>query len=207
MPGFIQNEEDEVSRKMIKPKLPDGFDELPEEDQDRETEFLRRRLVHYHYLLSTATHNRVHHRGLVYPFNSFLRRIFIHASAAWEGETIKLLYALMELVAGWENIVTDDTPCPVMFTVEEADAAEKLYQALMDAERVQMSLRAFIGYGDETWVPAAHYETAKDFSRELKLRALQACADDKETTDEEFVRVEANWPFDDMDEKELEEYK
>ncbi|KAI0046534.1 hypothetical protein FA95DRAFT_1606821 [Auriscalpium vulgare] len=207
MPQFIQNEEDEVSQKMIKPKLPDGFDELPEEDQDRERELLRRRLVHYHYTMSTATHNRIHHKGLVYPLNSFCRRIFIHASAIWEGETIKLLYALIELVVDWERVVTDGTSCPVMFTVEEVDAAEKLYQALTNAEMGKRLLRGHVGYGEETWVPATHYEAAKAFGQELKRRTLKACADDEVTTEEQYAVVEANWPLDDMDEEELEEYK
>ncbi|KAF8884261.1 kinase-like domain-containing protein [Gymnopilus junonius] len=182
MPEFIQNEEDEVSQKMIKPELPDDFDKLPEEDQDRERVLLRRRLFHYHYNLSTATHNRIHHKGLVYPLNPFRRRIFIHATAMWEGETIELLYALIDLVLGWEHFATDGTPCPVV-------AEEN------------------VGYGAETWVLAAHYEAAKAFGQEVKRRTLKACAEDEETTKEAYAVIEANWPLDDMDEEELEEYK
>jgi hypothetical protein len=133
-PTVIQNEEDEVSRSMVKPKLPDDFDELPEEEQEWEMELLRRRLVHYHYNLSTAAHNRIHHKGLVYSLNTFRRRIFNHATAAWEGETIKLLYALIDMVSGWASFAKDGTPCPVVFTEDEKAAAEKLYQALGNAE-------------------------------------------------------------------------
>lgn len=206
MPEFIQNEEDEVSQKMVKPEPPDDFDKLPEEDQDRERELFRRRLVHYHYNLSTATHNRIHHKGLVYPLNPFRRRIFIHATAMWEGETIKLLCALIDLVLGWEHIATDGTPCPVVFT-EEIVAAEKLYQALANAERGERRLRENVGYGADTWVLAAHYEAAKAFGQEVKRRTLKACAEDEETTKEAYAVIEANWPLDDMDEEELEEYK
>ena len=76
MPDVIQNEEDEVSRRMAEPKLPDDFDKLSGEKQEWEKELLRRRLVHYHYNLSTAKHNRIHHKSLVYPLNTFRRRIF-----------------------------------------------------------------------------------------------------------------------------------
>ncbi|KAG6863926.1 hypothetical protein C0991_001926 [Blastosporella zonata] len=207
MPEFISNEEDEFSQQIIKPKLPDGFDKLPVEDQDRERELLHRRLVHYHYIISTSTYNRIHHKGLVYRLNSLCRRIFIHASAMWEGETIKLLYALIDLVVDWERVVTDGTPCPVVFTVEEIDAAEKLYQALKNAERGERLLRGHVGCGEETWVPAAHYEESKALGQELKRMTLEAWADDKETTEEEYAVVEANWPLDDMDEEELKEYK
>jgi hypothetical protein len=201
MSDFIQNEEDEVSQKMVKPELPDDFDELPEEDQYRERELLRRRLVHYHYNLSTATYNRIHHKGLVYPWNPFRRRIFIHVTAMWEGETIKLLYALIDLALGWAHFVTDGKPCPVVFTEEEIDAAEKLYQALAIAERGERWLRENVGYGEETWVLAADYEAAKAFGQEVKRRILEVCEEN------EYAVIEANRPLVDMDEEELEEYK
>lgn len=207
MPEVIQNEEDGVSRSMAKPKLPDDFGELPEEKQGWERELLRRRLVHYHHNLSTATHNRIHHKGLVYPLNPFRRRIFNHATAAWEGEMIKLLYALIDMVSGWESFAKDGTPCPVVFTEDEIDAAEKLYQVLANAEIAERKLREIVGYGEETWVHAAHYEDAKAFGQEMKRRTLEACAKDAETTKEEYAAIEANWPLDDMDEEELEEYK
>ncbi|CAA7266012.1 unnamed protein product [Cyclocybe aegerita] len=207
MPELIQNEEDEVSQKMIKPELPNNFDKLPAEDQDRERELLRRRLVHYHYNLSTAAHNRIHHKGLVYPLNPFRRRVFIHASALWEGETINLLCALIDLVLGWEYFATDGTPCPVVFMEKEIVEAGNLYQALANAEGGESRLREIVGYEEETWVPAAHYEAAKAFGQELKRKTLEACTEDEEMTKEDYAVIEANWPLDDMDEDELEEYK
>ena len=207
IPDFIQNKEDEVSQQMVTPELPDNFDTLPEEDKDWEKELLRRRLAHYHYNLSTAAYNKVHHEGLVDPLNPFRRRIFIHASAIWEGETIKLLCAMIDLVCGWEVFATDGTPCPVDFTEEEIEKALKLYQALANAERGERQLVAKIGYADETWVPVADYEAAKAFGQELKRMTLKASAEDEETTEEEYALIEANWPLDDMDEDELNEYK
>ncbi|KIM38483.1 hypothetical protein M413DRAFT_19995 [Hebeloma cylindrosporum] len=207
MPGVIQNEGDEVSRQMTKPRLPDNFDELSDEEKAWEMELLRRRHVHYHYNLSTAAHNRIHHRGMVYSLNPFRRRIFNHATAAWEGETINLLYALIDMTVGWASFAKDGTPCPVVFTEEEEVAAENLYQALSNAERGESMLRDNVGYGCETWVPVAHYEDAKALGQELKRRTLEALAEDEETTKEMYAAAEANWPLDDVDEEELEEYK
>ncbi|PPQ88103.1 hypothetical protein CVT25_014400 [Psilocybe cyanescens] len=207
MPNVIQNEEDEVSRRMAKPKLPDDFNELSEEKKEWEMELLRRRLVHYHYNLSTATHNRIHHKGLVYPLNNFRRRIFNHATAMWEGETIKLLYALIDMTLGWPSFAKDGMPCPVVFTEDEKAAAETLYQGLVNAEIGERMLRDNAGYGEETWVPVAYYEQAKAFGQEMKRRTLEACAEDEETTEEAYAVIQENWPLDDMDEEELEEYK
>ena len=98
MPYDIQNEEDEVFRSMTEPKPPDDFDELSQDEQVWEKKLLRHRLVHYDYILSTAMYNRVRHKGLVYPLGNFCCRIFNYATAPWEGETIKLQWALIEMV-------------------------------------------------------------------------------------------------------------
>jgi hypothetical protein len=154
MPDDIQNEENEVSRKLAKRTLPDDFDKLSQEEQRREMVLLRRRRVHHHYNVSTAAYNKVHHKGLVYPLNTFRRRIFNHATAPWEGETIKLLWSLIEMVMDWESFVKDGTPCPVVFTKDEIAAAITLYRALANAEDSERALRNHVGYGPETWVPS-----------------------------------------------------
>ncbi|KAF8870308.1 hypothetical protein CPB84DRAFT_1802387 [Gymnopilus junonius] len=125
----------------------------------------------------------------------------------WEGETIKLLYALIDLVLGWEHFAMDSTPCPVVFTEEEIAMAEKLYQDLENAERGERWLRENVGYGKETWVLTTHYEAAKAFSQEVKQRTLKACVEDEEMTKEKYTVIKVNWPLDNMDEEELEEYK
>lgn len=207
MPDVIQNEEDEVSRSMVEPELPGAFDHLSKEDQEWEGELLLRRLVHYHYNLSTAAYNRIHHNGLVYPFNPFRRHVFNHATAAWEGETIRLRYALIDMVHGWARFAKGDAPCPVLFTEDEKAAAEKLYRALAGAEKNERMLRDHAGYAEETWVPTVHYEKTKVLCQEIKRMTLEAGAQDEETTEEAYAAIEANWPLDDMDEEVLEEYK
>ncbi len=203
MPNAIQNEGDEVSRSMVKPELPHTFDQLSKEDQEWEKELLRRRLVHFRYILSTTTYNETHLHGLVYPFSLFRRHTFKHASAPWEGETIELQCALMDIVRGWAVFAKSDELCPVVFTEGEKAAAEKLYLEVMDGKKSERQLREIIGYGEETWVPAAKYETAKALGQEIKRMMLE----NEETTEEIHARIEANWLLDDMDEDVLEEYK
>ena len=86
--------------------------------------------VQYHYILSTAVYNRVHHKGLVYPLGHFCHPILNYASAQWEAETIKLQWVLIEMVVGWDRFAKDDTPCPVMIMPDKIDAAVKLGQKL-----------------------------------------------------------------------------
>lgn len=199
IPGVIDNDEDEDSQRIVK----------PEEKQEWERELFRRSLVRYHYNLSTATYNRIHHKGLVCPLNPFRRHIFIHATALWQGETIELLYLLINMVLSWGHFATDGTPCPpVVFTENEIAAAVKLYEGLADAENCERTLRDCVGYyGKEAWVPTAEYEEAKAISQEIKRIILKGCAEDEGTTKEEYALIEANWPLDDRDEDELNEYK
>jgi hypothetical protein len=56
-------------------------------------------------------------------------------------------------------------------------------------------------------VPVAHYEDAKALSQEWKPRTWEALAEDEETTKETYAVAEVNWPLDDVDGGELEEYK
>ena len=206
MPYDIQNEEDEVSRSMTEPKLPDDFDKLSQKEQIWQKQLLHRRLVHYRYNLSTAAYNRVHHISLVYPLNTFRRRIFNHATAPWEGETIKLLWALIEMVVEWESFVQDGTPCPVVFTEDEIAAAITLYRALANAEENERILRNYVGYGPETWVPVADYEKAMASGQEIKRKTLEAYSEDEVTTEDERALIAGSWPLNDMDELELKEY-
>lgn len=207
MPYDIQNEEDEVSRRMIKPNLPDNFDNLSQEEQEWEKELLRRRLVHYHYILSTATYNRAHHKALSYPFGSFCRRIFNHSAAPWEGETIKLLQALIEMVLDWERFAKDGSmPCPVVFTQDEMDAAFKLCQALESADENERNLRNYVGYGPETWVSVDNYEKAMASGEEIKQKMLEEYSGDVKMTEERRSYIAKCWPLDNMDEEELDEY-
>ena len=206
MPYDIQNEEDEISRSMTEPSLPDDFGKLSQEEQIWEKELLRRRLVHYHYNLSTATYNRVHYKGLVYPFSNFRRRIFNYATAPWEGETIKLLWALIEMVVNWERFAKDGTPCPVVFTPDEIDAAEKLCQALESAEENERTLINYVGYGPEIWVRVANYEKDMASGQELKQKMLEVYSEEEVMTEDKRALIAACWPLDDMDEVESEEY-
>lgn len=192
MPDVIQNEEDEVSRGMAEPKLPDDFDQLSKEKQEWEMELFRRRLVHYHYILSTMTYNMVHFKGLASTLNIFRRRIFNHATAVWEGETIELLYALIDMAIGWADFSKDDTPCPIAFTEDEKAAAERPYQAVVNAEVNERMPRDIVGYGGETWVPVPHYEEITALAQEVKRTTLKTCAEDEEQTEETYAEIETN---------------
>ena len=137
--------------------------------------------------MSTATYNRVHHKALSYPFGNFCRRIFNYSTAPWEGETIKLLRVLIEMVHDWECFAKDGTPSPVVFTQDEIDAAFKLCQALESAEENERSLRNYVGYGPETWVSVDNYEKAMASGKKTKQKMLKEYLGDEVMTEERRI--------------------
>ena len=51
------------------------------------------------------------------------------------GATIKLQWAPIEMVVGWDHFAKDDMPCPVVITPYEIDAAVKLGEELEMADK------------------------------------------------------------------------
>jgi hypothetical protein len=143
---------------------------------------LRRRLIHYHYVLSMTVYNRVHHKGLVYPFGNFCRRIFNYATPSW---------ALIEMVDGWERFAKDGTPCPAVFTPDVRNAAVKLGKELETAVENERMLRNLAGYGRETWVPVAEHEKAMASGQQMKRKMLEVYSEDEVMTDEKRALIVA----------------
>ena len=62
------------------------------------------------------------------------------------------------MVVGWDRFAKDDTPCPVVITPDEIDAAVKRGKELEVADENKRMLRNYVGYGPETHVPTIQYE-------------------------------------------------
>lgn len=186
--------------------LPDTYNSLSEEEKAWERELLRRRLVHFHYVASTEVENWAHHQSQTCPLNQLRRHVLKQATAAWEGETIQLLHALTDITHSWELFSNGTTPCPVHFTDDEVAAAHRLYLDVESADNGERRLMDYVGFAEDTWVPAADYEKAKERGLLIRQATMEACAQDEETTDESYAAVQASWPLDDMTDEELEEY-
>ncbi|KAF9568200.1 hypothetical protein CPC08DRAFT_757700 [Agrocybe pediades] len=218
LPKLVEIEaDDEVARTMVKPTLPEGFEELTKVDQEQERELLRRRLVHYQYTVCTGSYNWVP-KEVMSPLYDIRLRLYAYARAPWKGETIDLLCALMDFVRHWDsehlarmtaqtggdsasNIndsKSDHPSCPVTSTQEEMDSAELLYKALRRADQVEKLIRQITGCGPlpKAWVPPARYEQAKALGQNFKRLTLEAAGEDVRDA------IDANWPLDDFDEEE-----
>lgn len=99
---------------------------MDENQQNREKELYRRRLVHYHYVKNTEEYNELHCAALADPMGVLRRRLFTYASDPWEGETLALKVALIEATGNWETLTGGGLPCPVVFDAEDVRETMKL---------------------------------------------------------------------------------
>lgn len=192
VPQRLQNHDDSVSQSMAPPSLPENLDE----DERASEEYLyRRRLVHYHYVTSTAECNQLHYAAFTDPSYALRGRLFQQAGGPWEGETVELKTALIQATEEWEELTGGGVPCPVEFDAQDLRETMALDEELSTAERGFEILQSMCGVGEEGWVLTEDYENAVQFLKERKEEALAGAE-----SEEERGEIMAHWPWDDMDE-------
>ncbi|EIW87457.1 hypothetical protein CONPUDRAFT_116728 [Coniophora puteana RWD-64-598 SS2] len=197
IPQQLQNNHDIGPQCMTRPSPPENLDKLGITQQSGELELYRCRLVHYHYVKNTEKYNELHYAALADPIGLFRRRLFRHASAPWEGETLSLKVGLIDAAENWETLTGGDAPCPVVFDPDDVRGTRELDEEQREADASMEACRDVIGHGPEGWVPVEYYEEAMARSRKLKEDGLAAAESEAER-----AQVEAHWPFDDTDEEE-----
>ncbi|KAL2859469.1 kinase-like domain-containing protein [Aspergillus pseudodeflectus] len=193
----LQNYGDPVSETLQVPAVP-NFDDLGEEDQYHEVELFRKRHLHYLYFAKTAALNRTHHEALSYPLSILRRRLFRHASEPWEGDNITLKADLARMSRDWTKLdIYETVPYPKTYSEEESAEYLRLDHAQVEADEQLQTCQDIVGVGSEGWVPLENYNEAKQRERKLKTDALEAVE-----SEEERMRLEQNWIFDDFPEDE-----
>ncbi|KAH9891258.1 hypothetical protein C8Q73DRAFT_667191 [Cubamyces lactineus] len=130
------------------------------------------RLVHYRYVKSTMELNEPHHDILWDLVSIFIRRLFDHAGAPWEGETHDLKALLVEVEGRWAELAGAGVPCPVEFKLDDVSKTKAFSERLQLSGENYVGCQAIIGFETETWVPNGHYERAKALAELLKLNLL-----------------------------------
>ncbi|EEH10506.1 conserved hypothetical protein [Histoplasma capsulatum G186AR] len=194
IPQSLQNYGDEVSESLQTPHLPSNFDELKRIEQFQHAEIFRKRQLHYFYVKLTADNNSEHYDALTYHFSALRRRIFQHASDPWEGDNVTLKADLVALSRNWRKVDRGArTPCPIFFSDDELSECLRLEREQSEADEQFQACQEAIGVGSEGWVPVTHYDEAKEREQKLKADALDAAE-----TEEERVKIQENWIFDDF---------
>ena len=173
VPDSLQHYDDDVSRTMTPPSLPEHFDELSGARREHEEYLYRCRLVHYHYVKSTMECNPLHYAAFTDPLYKIRGILFRQAGAPWEGETFYLKYALIQATHMWEEPTGGGTPGPV-----RNDGTEK--KRISQASRGFECLQSTCSVGEYGWVSVEDYKSAVASLKEHKKAALADCQSAKE---------------------------
>ncbi|KAH1514029.1 hypothetical protein KXX29_001403 [Aspergillus fumigatus] len=194
IPQSLQNYGDEISKSLQVPTLPEDFNELEEIHQVQHAELFRKRQLHYLYVKLTAEKNPEHYNALTYHFSTLRRQVFHRASDPWEGDNMTLKADLVTLSRNWGELTGDARiPCPIFFSRDESSECLRLARQQSDADKQFQACQEATGVANEGWVPVEYYDEAKGRERKLTADALDAAE-----TEEERVRINENWIFDDF---------
>lgn len=175
------------------PYFTEDFNELEEIHQVQHAELFRKRQLHYLYVKLTAEKNPEHYDALTYHFSTLRRQVFHRASDPWKGDNMTLKADLVTLSRNWGELTGDARiPCPIFFSRDESSECLRLARQQSDADKQFQACQEAIGVANEGWVPVEYYE-AKGRERKLQADALDAAE-----TEEERVRINENWIFDDF---------
>ena len=195
IPQQFQNYDDDVSQSMTPPSLPENFEKLSEDEQDREEYLYRARLVHYHYVASTKEYNQLHHAAFTDRLFALRGRLFLHAGGPWEGETFDLKAALIQATKNWEALTGGGVPCPLKFDADDLRETRVLDEKLSQASQGFGIIQSHCGVGEDGWVATEDYETAMASLKMFKEEGLRRAG-----SAEECEEIMTQWPWDDMDE-------
>lgn len=198
IPNTFQNYGDVVSESLRTPRLPPGYDQLSEAEQQSQFELFQRRSIHHTYVEKTKFLNPPHHNAMTTEYSVTRRRIYDHARSPWEGDNTNLKADLMNLQQSWPKMFPDqkDT-CPLQYSDAEMAECRHLHAADEESDQQLEDTRNYVGVGPEGWVPNEFYDEAKQAAEKLFEQILEASEPGAER---EAVR--ANWVFRDFDESE-----
>ncbi|EGP88766.1 uncharacterized protein MYCGRDRAFT_38168 [Zymoseptoria tritici IPO323] len=196
IPKSFQNYGDPQSEELQKPKMPspDDLDE-DEDDYRKDLELYRRRHAHYYYVAATASKLNMHWKAMTQARGLLRRKIYEHAAEPWEGNSIPLKAALVQLMSDWPALGDPNVACPIDYSEAEVHDIMQNASAQEEMDRQMAILRDVIGVTSDGWMPCESYGDAVDRAAEMKQSALRDADDEVER---EMIR--AHWPFDDFDE-------
>lgn len=195
VPDAFANFADEESVQLKKPALPPNFSSLSKEDQTQAKELYRRRQLHFYYFGGASKFNNIHYKALRLPSTALKQRLCFNASSPWQGNTIPLKVALIELIQNWDTLTAELTEqglhCPISFTKDEVAECLRINAAQDSIDEKIGLLREFLGIGEDGWVSLEDYDRAVVENQKLKDKLLRSASD------EDRQLSLQHWPFDD----------
>ncbi|KAL9079924.1 MAG: hypothetical protein Q9157_001216 [Trypethelium eluteriae] len=183
-----------VREGWVVPEKPDNFDALPPDEQKRVDRDLESEIIHKYYEFQTLKRAPRHWKYLQQPMVPMLRKPVWLVTGVWEnGDLFFLRDALITLFTRWNEIFTENTPCPITFSAEE------LKQHAREQENVDGVGKMLSLFQDQGVLPAdgmvqpTDYQTAVENCRKYKQILLDAAQNQYERD------LYSNlWPYQDI---------
>ncbi|KAI6879690.1 hypothetical protein KC360_g7781 [Hortaea werneckii] len=202
IPSSLQNYGDPDSEELKKPEFPSNLDELDEDDRLRELELYRRRHTHYYYIGATITKLNSHYKAMSHDRGMFQKKLYQHAVAPWEGNSIPLKADLVMLSKNWSELTKGDiegkrrtATCPISLQQQDADETIDKMLEQEDIDKKMGTVRDAIGISTDGWVSSERYDDAVAAAKDIKTQAIGYAENECERE-----MIKQHWPFDDFDE-------
>ncbi|PYH82672.1 kinase-like protein [Aspergillus uvarum CBS 121591] len=173
----------------------------PQEEQAAVRETMRRRIVHFYYAALTMKSLPDHFDAIRTDRCMLRAKLFHHAQAPWEGDSVSLKYAMVQVLGIWpmsldEGAPTGSVKCPVHFSEEEIQECAEDHRKEQELLQELGEMRDLIGTDALGWVPDEHeFERSKAVIQSIKNGLME-----HSSTEMERTAVVQHFPFDDHDE-------
>lgn len=198
IPQSFQNYGDPASEMLLRPEteLPANFDQKTAEEQEEIKESHRRRAVHFLYAAYSKTMNPDNWQAFRDHAAVARARMYDRSAAPWEGNSIPLKAAIINILKEPALLKQDSLPPSVKYTDDEMDKCLTLEERIDDRRQELSMMQDTLGidsYGfcrdDE------HLTFVKGMIENFRAGILAEC-----TTDTERRQLTDHWPFVDHDE-------
>lgn len=200
IPDHFQNWGDPLSETLSKPevRLPDNFDQLSDEEQASVKETMRKRIVHFYYAALTMN-SLPDHFDAIRSENYMLRaKLFHHAQAPWEGDSISLKYTMLQVLNNWPISLDGETQtksCSIQFSEEEMQKCSEDHRQEQEKLQELGEMRDVIGTDALGWVSEDELERSRAIIQSIKDGLME-----HSSTEMEKIGVLSHFPFDDHEE-------
>ncbi|KAL5444275.1 hypothetical protein PMIN06_008452 [Paraphaeosphaeria minitans] len=163
------------------PKKPENFDNLDPNEQKQIDQDLESETIHKYYELQTMKRAPLHWDVLQQSSVHMLRKPVWLVTGVWENRDIFFLRdSLIAIVAQWNEIFGEDTPCPIAFSTEELELHAKEEENIDGVGQMLSLFRAQGVLPADGMVQPEDYETAIENCRKYKNIFLSTAQNEDE---------------------------
>ncbi|KAI9040990.1 aminoglycoside phosphotransferase family protein [Aspergillus affinis] len=205
IPDHFQNWGDLVSETLSKPevKLPENLDQLSHEERASVQETMRRRIVHFYYAALTMKAMPDHFDAIRSESCMLRAKLFQHAQAPWEGDSISLKYAMLQALQRWPlsldegaETVGSSAECPVHFSEAEKQKCVEGFCREQEKLKELGEMRDLVGTDALGWVSGEdELERCRAVIQSIKDGLME-----HSSTEMERTAILSHFPFDDHEE-------